>query len=385
MNGPRSAMKIVIDDKIPFIKGVFEPFATVVYLPGAAIGPDDVRDADALVVRTRTKCDRQLLERSAVRFIATATIGFDHIDAGYCAGAGIKWTNAPGCNSGAVKQYIASALFSLAATKRLTLEGKTLGIVGVGAVGSKIAQLGEALGMRVLKNDPPRARNEGDEQFTSLHETLKNSDFLTLHVPLNRTGPDQTYHLINRDTLKLMKKNACILNSSRGEVIETSALTRALQEKSIAGAALDVWENEPGISRELLQLTDLATPHIAGYSQDGKANGSSMSVRAIARFFQLPLTDWYPENLTPPVEPFIEIKTSHVDAALSQAVAATYRIEEDDQRLRKKPDEFENLRGNYPARREFQAYKVAKTPFPEINEKLAELGFVLTETRETSR
>ncbi|GET29786.1 4-phosphoerythronate dehydrogenase [Prolixibacter sp. SD074] len=188
-------MKIIIDDKIPYIKGALEPFAEVVYLPGSKTTPEVVKDAGALITRTRTKCNRELLEGSGVKFIATATIGFDHIDTEYCSETGIEWTNAPGCNSGSVEQYIASALAVLSQKRHFALSGKTLGIVGAGNVGKKVARIAGAYGMKVLLNDPPRERAEGKSNFVSLDEILAQSDIITLHVPLNMAGEDKTFHL----------------------------------------------------------------------------------------------------------------------------------------------------------------------------------------------
>ena len=190
-------MKIVCDNKIPFLRGALEPYAEVVYLPGAETTPEVVKDADAVVTRTRTRCDASLLEGSRVRAIATATIGFDHIDTTWCEAHGIAWSNAPGCNSWSVKQYISSVLAVLAQRHGLKLDTLTLGVVGVGNVGSKVAEVGRAYGMRVLLNDPPRARAEGPEAFTDLDTLLAESDIVTVHVPLTRGGEDATWHLFD--------------------------------------------------------------------------------------------------------------------------------------------------------------------------------------------
>src|SRR5512133_563848 len=188
-------MKIIIDDKIHYIHGAFEGVAEVIYLPGSKTTPEVVKDADAIVTRTRTICNEKLLAGSKVKFIATATIGYDHIDTAWCEQSGISWTNAPGCNSKSVEQYIASALMALAEKKNFTLKEKTIGIVGVGNVGAKVARLCEIFGMKVLLNDPPRARAEGGKSFVELESILENADIITLHVPLNLGGEDKTYHL----------------------------------------------------------------------------------------------------------------------------------------------------------------------------------------------
>lgn len=365
-------MKIVADDRIPFLKGVFEPFAEVVYLPGGAIAPGDLRDADALVTRTRTRCNEELLAGSRVRFIATATIGFDHIDAAYLKRAGIAWTSAPGCNAASVAQYVGSALVSSGAD----LRGKTLGVIGVGNVGSKVAALGETLGMRVLRNDPPRAEREGAEGFTELSELLPVSDFVTIHTPLTRDGAYPTFHLCDAAFLARMKPGAQLFNSGRGEVVDSSALKAALKAGRIAGAVLDVWENEPGIDRELLNLVRFGTPHIAGYSTDGKANGTAMSVRAIADFFGIAeLREWRSAQLPQPESPEIVLRPEDpVPRQIAQALLHTYEIGFDDRTLRNDPAGFETQRGRYRIRREYPAFTVCDAS-PEARDVLEKLGF----------
>jgi erythronate-4-phosphate dehydrogenase len=287
-------MKIIADDKIPFLKGVLEPYAEVVYMPGKLITRETLKEADALLTRTRTKCTESLLKGTSIRFIGTATIGFDHIDTKYCEKQKIKWTNAPGCNSSSVQQYIASALLKLAHDHRYSLKDKTIGIVGVGNVGTKIEKIARALGMNVLLNDPPRARLEGERNFVMLGNILYNSDIITVHVPLNFVGEDKTYHLFNEKSFKKMKKGAWFFNSSRGEVTETSAIKKALGSGKLGGAVIDVWENEPDIDLELMTKAFIATPHIAGYSTDGKANGTAIVVNSLSKYFDLPLKNWYP-------------------------------------------------------------------------------------------
>ncbi|MDP3582352.1 MAG: 4-phosphoerythronate dehydrogenase, partial [Ignavibacteria bacterium] len=295
-------IKIVADDKIPFLKGVLEPFADVIYLPPKEISRETVKDADALLVRTRTKCNADLLENLSVKFIATATIGFDHIDGAYCDANKIRWMSAPGCNSSSVQQYIASALVTIAANKKFKLSDKTIGIVGVGNVGSKVEKLASALGMKVLLNDPPRARKEGGEKFVSLDELVEKSDIITFHVPLNKAGVDKTFHLADEKFFEKFNKSKIMINSSRGEVVETNALKLAVKDGSVSDLVLDVWENEPNIDSELLELTDIATPHIAGYSADGKANGTAICVNALSEYFNLGLEkNWYPKEIPNPV------------------------------------------------------------------------------------
>ena len=351
-------LRIIADDKIPFLNGVLEPYAKIAYLPGNMITRSAIGDADALLVRTRTHCDSVLLKDSPVKFIATATIGFDHIDTAYCQSQNIHWENAPGCNSSSVQQYIASALIQLAKFHKSALKGRTIGIVGVGNVGSKVEKIARAFGMKVLLNDPPRERKEGSSHFAPLDELLSLADIITLHVPLNTAGQDKTQHLFNETTIGKMKPGAYLLNTSRGEVIETKALLNALTEGKIASAVLDVWENEPNIDLQLMKKVHIATPHIAGYSADGKAKGTAMIVQALSRQFNLPLTDWFPPGIPQPDRPviFIDGKGKNSEEIRMEAISYTYDIMADDQRLRTSPVTFELQRGHYPVRREFPAY-----------------------------
>jgi len=372
-------MKIVIDDKIPFIRGVLEPYAEVVYIAGDRVACGDVANADALVTRTRTKCDEALLKDSAVKFIATATIGYDHIDTEWCDASGIAWTNAPGCNSGSVHQYIASVLATLSTHFGFSFEEKILGIVGVGNVGSKVARLGEALGMKTLLNDPPRAAKEGPAQFVPFDEILRMSDIITLHVPLSSSGSHQTFHMFDEATFQQLPYRTILINSARGEVVDNAALKNALRGRKIGAAALDVWENEPNVDPGLLALLNIATPHIAGYSADGKANGTAMSVQALSRFFGLPLTDWHPSETPEPAQPLrfqLDCRGKNLQQCLCEAIWHTYAVNDDDGFLRASPATFEKQRGDYPVRREFAAYAVElKNAIPEIDDRLQALGF----------
>jgi erythronate-4-phosphate dehydrogenase len=371
-------MKIVADDKIPFLKGVLEPYAEVIFLPGNEISEKVLIDADALIVRTRTKCTEALLKGTKVSFIGTATIGFDHIDTQYCERNKIFWTNAPGCNSSSVQQYIAAALLKMASEFRFSLSGKTLGIVGVGNVGSKVEKLAKLLGLNILLNDPPRARKEGDGSFVTLGDILYNSDIVTLHVPLNVVGEDSTYHLFNDKTFKKMKKGTWFINSSRGEVTETQALKKALDSGKLGGAIIDVWEHEPDIDIDLMAKTFLSTPHIAGYSTDGKAKGTSIIVNSLCNRFNLPLRNWSPTNIPLPEHPEIHIdgigKTD--EAVIMETVLHTYNIDEDNIKLRFSHADFEKQRSNYRVRREFPAFRIILTNGSKRVKKILEdLGF----------
>jgi erythronate-4-phosphate dehydrogenase len=371
-------MKIIIDDKIPYIREAFEQVAEVVYLAGSKTTTDIAKDASVLVTRTRTICNKQLLEGSSVKFIATATIGYDHIDTDYCDSVGIRWTNAPGCNSKSVEQYIASTLMVLAERRNLCLNEMTIGVVGVGNVGSKVARIAALFGMKVLLNDPPREREEGSETFVSLETIQQQADIITLHVPLNLKGEDATFHLGNDSFFGTLQRKPILINSCRGEVVYTQAVKAALKNNDISAFVCDCWENEPNLDLELLALTDLATPHIAGYSKDGKATGTLMSVQAISQFFNLGLDDWQPTGVELPSNPLIDINGEglSVQEILSKAVLATYDIRNDDKNLRENVSQFEQQRGDYPTRREFPAYTVRAT---NVEEKtlliLKNLGF----------
>ncbi len=338
-------MKVIVDNKIPYIAGEIEKIADkVVYLPGDAFTKEEVKEADALVVRTRTHCNRDLLEGSQVKFIVTATIGFDHIDTEYCREAGIAWTNCPGCNAGSVEQYIHSVLLLLKREKGLKLEEATLGIVGVGHVGSRVKRMAESLGMKVLLNDPPRA-DKGEKGFVDLAKIAEACDVITFHTPLYIEGQYRTYHLADEDFLFSLKRTPYIINSSRGEVVDTVSLLAALSAGKVRDAVVDTWEYEPEISRELLEVAFLATPHIAGYSADGKANATRMSLEALARFFQVEAEF----NVMPPDAPNL-----HPSDDPEEVYLQAYNPTRDSEWLKTSPRKFEWFRGNYPLRREME-------------------------------
>ena len=336
-------MKVVIDNKIPYIKGVIEKMADqVIYLPGKEFTNEAVKDADALIVRTRTLCNEALLHDSQVKFIGTATIGFDHIDTEYCRTHNIAWTNCPGCNAGSVEQYVHSSLLLLQTDKGFTLEGKCLGIVGAGHVGSKVEKMAQSLGMRVLLNDPPR-QDSGETGFHSLKELTEQCDVITFHTPLIKEGKYKTFHLADDKFFGSLQKHPYIINTSRGEVVETDAIMRALQNGKISDAIIDVWENEPNISLQLLKRVFIGTPHIAGYSADGKATATRMVLTAFCHHFHIE------EDFTvvPPADPNGPYSENEDIRTLQK-----YNPHNDCNKLRSAPDTFESLRGNYPIRRE---------------------------------
>ena len=374
-------LKLIADDKIPFLKGVLEPYVECVYLPGAKISAQDVSDAKAIFTRTRTKCNESLLKNSKVKLIATATIGYDHIDTAYCDAAGIHWVNAPGCNSGSVQQYITAVLVTLAYKRNLKFDELTLGIIGVGNVGSKVAHIASSLGMRVLLNDPPRADREGQEAFTPLAQLLAESDIVTCHTPLTKEDPYPTYHLASDDFFDRMKDGAVFINTSRGPVTDTQALKRAIDTK-LSDYILDVWEGEPHPDASLLANAFIGTPHIAGYSSDGKANGTTACISEFCDFFGLDiLQNWYPSSIPPPPMPV----TFALDGAgksheqiIFEAVTHTYPIWEDSDRLKCSPETFEEQRGGYWTRREFNTFTIqAKNIDVKTLDALKNIGFKL--------
>ena len=340
-------MKIVADSNVPFLEGVFEPYSEVVYIDGRSINHEDVKDADALIIRTRTKCNAELLDGTAVQMIATATIGMDHIDLDYCREKGIEVYNAQGCNAGGVMQYVFSALYGVAARKGIKLDGATIGIIGVGHVGSRIEEMARYLGFNVLLCDPPRAAAEGDEAFCSLEYLLANSQIVTLHVPLD----EATRGMAGDEFFMMMRPGAIFINASRGEVVDDTALIHAIPK--LGAVVIDTWNNEPDINVDLLEMVDIATPHIAGYSYQGKQNGTAYAVQAVARHFGIKeLYDFYPEADVPDHEPLqldLKEKNHGERAAVFQY---NYPVFTDDFRLRMEPHKFEKLRSEYQYRRE---------------------------------
>lgn len=340
-------MKIVADKNIPFLEGVFEPYAEVVYMDGSQIGHDDVVDADALIIRTRTRCNAELLDGTSVQLISTATIGMDHIDLQYCAERGIKVHNAEGCNAGGVMQYVFSALYGVAARKNIKLDGANFGIIGVGHVGSKVEAMAKYLGFNVLRCDPPRAAAEGEEGFCSLEYLLANSQIVTMHTPLDET----TRNMANEEFFMQLQPGTIFINASRGEVVDEDALKMAYPK--LGAAIIDTWNNEPDVDEELIELVDVATPHIAGYSFQGKQNGTASAVQSVAKHFGISeLYDFYPENDIPDHEPVLLDLKGKKQGEIAAVFQYNYPIFTDDFRFRMEPDNFEKMRSNYQYRRE---------------------------------
>ena len=340
-------LKIVADKAIPFLEGVFDPYADMTYLPGDKIGPEDVKDADVLMVRTRTKCNAALLEGSKVKFIATATIGTDHIDFPYCDSKGIVVRNAPGCNAGGVMEYVFSALYGLASRRSISLQGDTIGIIGVGHVGSLIERMGRALGFKILKCDPPRAEAEGSFGFCDLEYLLQNSQIVTLHVPLDET----TRGMANSEFFSLMQPGAFFINAARGEVVCDGALKAAIPK--LGPVIIDTWNHEPDIDLDLMDKVAIATPHIAGYSYQGKQNGTAAAVRAVAHYFGITeLYEFFPKTDLPENEAVkLDLKDLN-QGEIASVLQYNYPIFTDDFMLRLNPENFDKLRSEYNYRRE---------------------------------
>ncbi len=351
-------ISIVADDAIPFLKGILEHQGEISYIKGSEITRTLLINTDALLVRTRTICNKSLLEGTRVSFIATATIGYDHIDTQYCSKNGIKWTSAPGCNSESVKQYMVAALLHLCIKNGLEPERITLGVVGAGNVGSKVAEAAAMLGMKVLINDPPRQRLEGSGLFTPLKKLVRDSDIITLHVPLNLSGRDATFHLAGREFIEAMKRGSFLFNTSRGGITDEEEVKRALWNGHLKGYVADVWSCEPAADKELIEMAEIATPHIAGYSADGKLNGTRMVLKAFADHFKLRVELPGMAVLQRPANEIIKLNDSGDTTieVLNQMVTSTYNIAAESRQFKSDPDKFEVFRNNYPLRREFPAF-----------------------------
>jgi len=331
-------MKIIADSRIPFVQEAFSDVAEVTILDTQQIVPEAIRDADALLIRSEIKVDKSLLHDSRVKFVATATIGTDHIDVDYLQHRGIGFASAPGSNANSVAEYIVAALLVLEERCKISLAGKTLGVVGVGNVGSIVVRYARALGLQVLQNDPPLARATGNPVFLPLVE-LVNADIITIHVPLTKTGPDKTLRLFDDRRICAMRPGSVLINTSRGAVVETAAIKNALRARHLAACVLDVWENEPAIDAELLSLVTLGTPHIAGYSFDGKVNGTVMIHRAACEYFGL-VSSWLPHDVSGQGvhSPIVVPENATHSAGLLAAIRSCYDIEGDDADCRHSED-----------------------------------------------
>lgn len=348
-------MKIIADANIPLVREAFGALGEVVLAPGRQINATLVSDADLLLVRSVTPVNAALLDGSRVRFIATATIGTDHVDQDYLSSKGIGFASAAGSNANSVAEYLVAGLLELASRHKFRLRDKMLGVVGVGNVGSRVVRFAQSLGLRVLQNDPPRQRMENLPHFVPLNQLIAEADIITTHVPLTRKGPDATFHLFAKEQLAALEaRHPFLINTARGAVVDNKALLKAIDGEWVRGVVLDVWENEPNILPELLDVADVGTPHIAGYSFDGKVNGTRMIYEAACKFFGIQPT-WKP-SLPPPEVPLIELTVSSGEddeEVLRRVVQRVYDITSDDAALRTNIPAFDELRAEYPVRREF--------------------------------
>ena len=384
-------MKIICATNMPFAMEAFRTLGETRILEGRDISSADVKDVEILALRSTTKVNRSLLEGSKVRFVGTATIGTDHLDLPYFDQAGIRWCFAPGCNANSVSEYVTAALLTLGSRHRITLEGKTLGVIGVGNVGSRVVRKAEALGMRVLMNDPPRQRAEGGGQeakggFVGLDQVLAEADIITVHVPLTKDGQDKTYHLADARFFSRARKGLIFINAARGPVVDTPALMEALASGRVAHTVLDTWEGEPAYRADVLDRVDIGTPHIAGHSFEGKVMGTVMVYREVCRFLGV-APSWSHESLMPPtLVPKVEVDAAgrSDEAVLREVVKQLYDIEADDRRLRDtavaedaaRSKAFDRLRKDYPERREFQYTMVhLMNGSAALRRKLDGLGF----------
>lgn len=370
-------MKIIAEASIPYLRGVLEELGEVHYLPNPEITPEAVRDADWLIVRSITKCTRELLEGSSVKLITSATIGIDHIDTDYCAEAGITWHNAPGCNAQSVGQYVGCSLARCCSEKGGSLVGKTYGIVGAGHTGMAAAHYAKVLGMEVLLNDPPRADEEGRGKFVSLQTLAEECDYIDLHVPLTYDGDYPTYHLVDSSFIKSLRRMPVLINACRGAVTDTSALLMGLRDRRLSNVIIDCWEGEPHPSPELVEAAWQATPHIAGFSADGKANGARTCLLWGLRFFGLSssrIDEIRPEE---PANPLVDLNDFEEGKRVWGALLRTFNPTQVDEEFRRRYDtDFEAMRSGYRFPREPKAYVVTNYR-PEEGQILSALGFAL--------
>ncbi len=344
-------IKILVDSDIPYIKGILEPYFDVRYVAGKSVTHSDIKECKALITRTRTMCNQALLADSSVEFIGTASIGCDHIDLNYCKDNSIEVTTAAGCNARAVLQWVMAVVAQFDKKRYFDPPKTTIGVIGVGNVGREVAQSFKAMGFEVLMCDPPRALAESDFEIhnTPLNHLLASSDIITIHTPLTYYGEYATHNLIDSHNISKIKQGAVLINAARGGVINQQQLKAAILEQRLAHTAIDTWESEPDIDLGLLEIVDIATPHIAGYSAQGKANATSMIVRAIARKYDIiELLAWYPSSIAQ-VAQTTEMSWSNI----RRIVPLYYDVELDSNNLKQNPERFEFLRNNYNYRTEF--------------------------------
>lgn len=361
-------MYLVVDENIPFAREAFSHLGSVTVLPAHEMTPATLRNTQVLITRSNRQVNADLLTDTDVQFVGTATTGVDHVDQRYLAERRIGFAAALGCNANSVAEYVLTALLTTAHQRGMSLNGKTIGLIGVGRIGSLVANKVRALGMEPVLNDPPLARETGHSHYRPITEALQ-ADVVTLHVPLTGDGPDPTLHLIGEQELSRMAPSAVLINAARGEVVDTNALLQALTRRTIGGAVLDVWEGEPSIRWDLFSQALIGTPHVAGHSYDGKVNGTVMMYQACCRFWGIEPT-WTPPttlpsttNLAPerPPQPEFHATDKELQTLAHDVTTALYDLAGDHQRMKHvltlpetmRPRAFQRLRRDYPPRREF--------------------------------
>jgi erythronate-4-phosphate dehydrogenase len=372
-------MKTVVAETVLLGREAFETLGEVIVVPDRQIGPEHLKDADALIIRSKTKVTPELLAGSSVRFVGTATAGFEHMDCQWLEKSGIGWTAAPGCNADSVADYITAALLFLHTFEGVIIEGRTIGIIGVGQVGSRVAKRAEALGLRVLLNDPPRAAKEGAAGFQCLETLLAESDIVTLHVPLIKEKPWPTLKMADCRFFEQMKRGSVFINASRGKVLDCDTLLHAKANGMVAHAVLDVWDPEPAIRADVLAAATIGTPHIAGHSFEGKLNGTIQVYREVCHFFETAPV-WDPAPLLPAVDvPELKIDSRGKSdlEVLTEAVAAVYDIRVDHLSV-EDIARFDKLRSSYRVRREFKNTVIKLTGNrPDLLKRVEKAGFTL--------
>lgn len=361
-------MNIICTTSIPFAQEVFGPLGELQILDPRQITSSVVKNADILIARSTLKINAALLEGSKVKFVGTCTIGHDHVDTGYLEKSGITWTAAPGCNANSVAEYLTAALLCLAKRHGFQLRDKTIGIIGVGNVGSRVLKKAKALGMRALLNDPPLYEQTGDSAYRSLDETLVKSDIVTIHVPLTKTSAHPTFYLADRDFFGRIKPGCVFINAARGAVLDSEAFLKARSGGIVAHSVIDCWEGEPAFRLDVMEAADIATPHIAGYSFEGRVMGTVHVYRKLCKFLGMEPKLSLDALLPPPPVPEIHLDASGLadEDALANIISKIYDITADDRRLREIASadsdtsgrNFELLRKNYPLHREFRYTRV---------------------------
>ncbi|MFK3661192.1 4-phosphoerythronate dehydrogenase PdxB [Scandinavium sp. NPDC088450] len=354
-------MKILVDENMPYARELFSRLGEVKAVPGRPIPQHELDDADALMVRSVTKVNEALLAGKGIKFVGTATAGTDHVDDKWLAEAGIGFSAAPGCNAIAVVEYVFSSLLMLAERDGFALADRTVGIVGVGNVGGRLQKRLEALGIRTLLCDPPRADRGDEGDFRTLDELVQEADILTFHTPLFKDGPYQSLHLADEALISRLKPGSILINACRGPVVDNAALLKCLKAGQKLSVVLDVWEPEPELNTELLNRVDIGTAHIAGYTLEGKARGTTQVFEAYSKFIGKPHQVSLDTLLPAPEFGRITLHGALDQPTLKRLVHLVYDVRRDDAPLRKVagvPGEFDKLRKNYLERREWSSLNV---------------------------